>query len=88
MKKGKKGFTLVELIVTIVLLGVVGAIIIYNMTSVASTNKDTDYERFVAAIKSAASVYADTNEEVFNQLYVDKAFIYFTVGDLIDAGLL
>ena len=88
MKKSKKGFTLVELIVTIVLLGVVGAIIIYNMTSVASTSKETDYERFVAAIKSAASVYADTNEEIFNQLYVDKAFIYFTVGDLIDAGLL
>ena len=88
MKKTKRGFTLVELIVTIVLLGVVGAIIVYNMTSVATTNKETDYERFVAAIKSAASVYADANQEVFNQLYVDKAFIYFTVGDLVNDGLL
>ena len=88
MKKTKRGFTLVELIVTIVLLGVVGAIIVYNMTSVATTNKETDYERFVAAIKSASSVYADANQEVFNQLYVDKAFIYFTVGDLVNDGLL
>ena len=84
----KLGFTLVELLVTIILLGVVGAIVIYNMTSVTSTSKEAEYERFISAVKSAASVYADEYPEVFKTLYEDKAFIYFEVGDLITRGLL
>ena len=87
-KRHKLGFTLVELLVTIILLGVVGAIVIYNMTSVTSTSKEADYERFIAAVKSAASVYADQYPDVFKALYEDKAFIYFEVGDLINRGLL
>ena len=65
----KLGFTLVELLVTIILLGVVGAIVIYNMTIVTSTSKEAEYERFVSAVKSAASVYADENPDVFKSLY-------------------
>lgn len=90
MKRSRRklGFTLVELLVTIILLGVVGAIVIYNMTSVTSTSKEAEYERFISAVKSAASVYADEYPEVFKTLYEDKAFIYFEVGDLITRGLL
>ncbi len=84
----KKGFTLIELIVTIILLGIVGMIVIYNMTSVSRTSKETEYERFIAAVKSAASVYADLNPDAFNDLYVNRAFLYITAGDLISAGLL
>lgn len=85
--KNKKGFTLVELLVTIVLLGVVATIIVYNMTNVSTTTKESDYEKFVAAVKSAAAVYADTNPDVFNDLYVNKAFLYITVKDLVTNGL-
>ena len=84
----KKGFTLVELIATIVLIAVIGAIIIFNVTNISSTNRDSEYERFVAAVKSAAQVYADQNPDVFDSLYVNKAFVYITVGDLIEEGLL
>lgn len=86
MKK-KRGFTLVELLVTIVLLGVVATIIIFNVTNVSKNSKKTDYERFVASIKSSASVYADMNPETFQDLYQNKAFVYITVGELIDSGL-
>lgn len=88
IKSKKKGFTLVELLVTIILLGVIGAIIIYNMTSVSNNSKENEYERFVAKVKSAASVYADTFPDVFNELYVSKAYIYITVEDLVSNGLL
>ncbi len=83
----KQGFTLVELLVTIVLLGIVAAIVIYNMTNVADNNKETEYDRYIAAIKSAADVYATNNPDAFNDLYVSKAYVYFTVGDLVRNGL-
>ena len=86
MKK-KNGFTLVELLVTIVLLGVVTTVIIFNVTNISKNSKKTEYERFVASVKSSASVYADMNPEAFQDLYVNKAFIYVTVGNLIDSGL-
>ena len=84
----KQGFTLVELLVTIVLLGIVAAIVIYNMTNVANDTKETDYERYIAAVKSAADVYATNNPEAFNDLYVSKSYVYLTIGDLVRSGLL
>ena len=43
MKKSKrKGFTLVELLVTIVLLGIIGGIVIYNMTNISKNTQDND----------------------------------------------
>lgn len=88
MKKSRKGFTLVELLVTIILLGIVGGIIIYNMTSVSNSSKETEYERFVAKVKSAAAVYADLNPEAFDELYVSKAYLYITIEDLVTNSLL
>lgn len=84
----KQGFTLVELLVTIVLLGIVAAIVIYNMTGVNNGTKENDYERYIAAVKSAADVYATNNPEAFNDLYVSKSYVYLTIGDLVRSGLL
>lgn len=87
MKKSKrKGFTLVELLVTIVLLGIIGGIVIYNMTNISKNTQDNDYDRFVAEVKSAASVYADMHPDAFNELYVSRAYIYITLGDLVSYG--
>lgn len=84
----KKGFTLTELLVTVVLLGVVATIIIFNVTNLSKNTKKGDYEKFVTKIKSAASLYADMNSEVFQDLYQNKAFIYITINDLIVSGKL
>lgn len=84
----EKGFTLVELLVTIVLLGVVGGVIIYNMTGLSSSSKDKEYEKYVASVQSAAATYADLHKEVTDQLYNDKAFIYIKTEDLIHGGFL
>lgn len=86
--RNKKGFTLVELLVTIVLLGIVAGIVIFNLTSVKSSSQKEEYERYVAAVKAAANVYATENKSVFDELYTDKAFIYIKVGTLIDNGYL
>ena len=87
-KQRKNGFTLVEVIVTIILLVVIGTVVIFSVTNIGSANKDKEYEDLVAMVKSAATVYADSNPDTFNSLFVNKAFVYITLGDLIDDGLL
>lgn len=84
----KNGFTLVELLVTVVLLGIVATIIVFNVTNVANSGKKADYEKFVSRIKSSASLYADMNPATFQDLYENKAFIYVTINDLIVSGKL
>ena len=88
MKNTRKGFTLIEILVTIILLGIVGSIIIYNVAKVQTASKEENQGKYEAAIKSAASVYADENPDAFNELHVSKAFVYIKAGDLIDAGYL
>lgn len=85
-KSAKMGFTLVELLVTIILLGVIGAIVVYNMMNVSTNSKDAEYEKFVAKVKSAAEAYANLNPDVFKDLYINKAYLYIKMEDLINDG--
>ena len=85
-KSAKMGFTLVELLVTIILLGVIGAIVVYNMMNVSTNSKENEYDKFIAKIKSAAEAYASINPDVFKDLYVNKAYLYIKMEDLINDG--
>lgn len=88
MKNTRKGFTLIEILVTIILLAIVGTIVIFSVTRLDSKSKEENQKKYEAAIQSAASVYADEHPDAFNELHVSKAFIYIKAGDLIDAGYL
>ena len=88
MKRNSKGFTLTELLVTIILLGIVATIIIINMTSISKNSKDREYQQFRESVLSAANAYASQNSDVFSNLYVDKAYMYITTGDVIAGGYL
>jgi prepilin-type N-terminal cleavage/methylation domain-containing protein len=85
-KSTKKGFTLVELLVTIVLLGIIGTIVVYNMMNVSTSSKESEYDRFIAKVKSAAETYASVNPDVFKDLYINKAYLYIKMEDLINDG--
>ena len=56
MKKNK-GFTLVELIVTIGLICVLGAVIVTNMASNLTEKQDEQYENFKKTLENAACMY-------------------------------
>ena len=88
MRKNSKGFTLVELIVTIVLLSVVAAIIIFNVSSISKNSLEKEYEAFRQAVLSGAESYSLKEKDAFNELFSNKAYIYFTTGDVISAGYL
>jgi prepilin-type N-terminal cleavage/methylation domain-containing protein len=55
-----KGFTLIELIVTITILVIVGLVISSNITGLFSEQEDKEYEEFKDKITSAACMYVET----------------------------
>ncbi len=58
MKK-KKGFTLVEIIVTIALLGLIGSIIAVNVVGLSKKQEDKEIERVRSTLQAAAEGYAE-----------------------------
>lgn len=60
--KNQKGFTLVELLVTIGLMIVIGVIIAGNLSSLFSRQEDESIEEFENTLAEAACVYIDLSE--------------------------
>ena len=58
----KKGFTLIELIITIGIMVMIGLVIVTNMTGLFSKNEDVDYENFKKKIEDAACIYSERAE--------------------------
>ena len=57
MKLNRKGFTLVEVLAVIVILAVIMAIAIPNITSLIEKNKQDNYNTTIESIKNAAQTY-------------------------------
>lgn len=61
--KQKNGFTLVELIATLVLMIALGVLITSNIVGMLGRQNDQDYEAFKDKIESAACAYAASHIE-------------------------
>ena len=55
-----KGFTLIELIVTIAIMALIGVVISTNMLGLFSNEEDKKYEEFISQIEDAACIYVET----------------------------
>ena len=77
----KKGFTLVELLVVIVIIGVLSVIIVPSIININKNINERLYEEKKENIVSAAILYANNHEEIFNG--VSEAEVY--VKDLVDS---
>ena len=91
--KNNKGFTLIELIATIVILAVVLSITGYAITGIISSARQKNYELLITDIKSAAELYyqectymstASLNKHVCN----DGTVRNITLGELVIYGYL
>lgn len=78
----KKGFTLVELLVVIVILGVIMFIAIPSITSSIERSKDKQKEQIIKLIVSAGELYVDKHKNTVQQ---GKSI---TLDDLIEDGLI
>lgn len=61
--KNKKGFTLVELLVTIVIMGIISGMAFPLVRGLIERNTYTKYEKFGESLEAAAKLYINSYEE-------------------------
>lgn len=81
----KKGFTLVEVIVSIALLAIIGVTLAVSLNRSFKDNNVSSYNEFVDKVKSSAMLYVNNTPSIINSLNEDSYKI-IKVKDLIDNG--
>ena len=81
----KKGFTLVEILVSIGLLALLGSVIAISLNRVFKDNNIKNYNEYVEKVKSSAMLYVNNTVDIINDLN-DSWFKIITIGDLVDNG--
>lgn len=79
--KNKNGFTLIEIIISLVLLVAVGLLITTNLNKTFTKFNEDEYDNFVSKVNSATNIYLDNNSRIKNELETSKAFVFITVND-------
>ncbi len=87
MKK-KNGFTLIELIITIVLILVVILMFSNSMEGINVAQTSKSYERMVNKINVASSSLVSSKIDYSNELQFGRGFVKIRVGELIESGYL
>jgi len=82
----RKGFTLVEVIVMIVMILVVALMFSNNMEGILGTQNDVAYERFINKINVASNSFVSSNPEYINEIQYGKGFTTVTIRMLIENG--
>lgn len=90
----RKGFTLVELLATLVILGIVAGLSIYSISNIFSNAKEKTEDVFVGTIKDAMDIYLATDakklnfqnicSETLNKSYKDGVKVYYTTIQMAD----
>lgn len=84
----KKGFTLVEIIVSVILLALIGLIIGFSLNRSIKSQKEKSYQEFVEKVKESALLYANNTKEIINDLNNNSSFKILKIEELINNGYL
>lgn len=82
----KKGFTLIEIIVTIGLLALLGVGIGVSLTKVLKNQEENSYETFIEKVKSSTLLYISNNSVIMNDLEINNGYILIPMQELINTG--
>ena len=88
MKKNNKGFTLVELIATIVLLSVILTVGSYSIKGIMEKSKEQDYEILVNNINDAAETYYQECNHSGSSDLITCSLSSVALNDLVTYGYL
>lgn len=86
----KRGFTLIELIVTIVIMALILILVMPSITALVSNNEERQYEYYADSLMEAAKVYVDKEGEDINPIGEKNwiGCVDITYQDLMDADLI
>lgn len=82
--KLKKGFTLIEIIVCIVLISVIGTVVIVNIQK----NKDKPEEKVIDTVKNASTTYLAVRNNLIEDMKDNEGYLVLKIQELIDMGYL
>ena len=90
MKNRKSGFTLIEMLVCIGIIGALGIVIGLSANTVIKNAKVSDYEEIMSEVFDAAMIYVELNEYKTSACNIDSGSsgCTITIGNLISKGLL
>jgi prepilin-type N-terminal cleavage/methylation domain-containing protein len=84
----KKGFTLLEVLVIIVLLGVLSSVIIPSAFKVIQDSKNRSYRTLIDTIENNANLYISDHRDDIETAISSTGSYDLTLDDLVDEGLL
>ena len=87
IKRKKQGFTLVEVIITLAIIGVIFVIALPLIGNLKEANKDKSFEAYGDAFKSASKLYVDADSKDLFGAY-DVGCAEITYDQLLDADLI
>ena len=79
----KKAFTLIELLATIVILGILSAIVVINVNNYIQTSRETSYNTLVKTIELSTELYVAEHSNEFSELDVAGSTFYIELSDLV-----
>lgn len=82
----RKGFTLIEIIITVTLIALVSIMFTNSFDTISKNNRKTEYQRMVSTLNNAVEVYLEQHREINSLLYVGKGYLIITIEDLIKSG--
>ena len=81
----KKGFTLVELLAVIIILGILGLIVVPMVNETIKEQKEKLYNRQIETLESSAEAWSTKNTD---KLVEDGTSIYVSITTLVQDGYL
>jgi type IV pilus assembly protein PilA len=88
MINNKKGFTLIEILAVIVIIGIVIVIVVPTVSNIVSSSKDDSYKRTVNNIEDAAQLYITRNPSVLSSLKDPTDYAEISLQQLVNDNLL
>lgn len=84
----KKGFTLVEIIACLTLLGFILLITVPQVNNLLSSKEDSEYNQFLSDIYLATESYISKNKNLYPELQNVNQTICINLEDVVKANLL
>ena len=82
----KKGFTLIEVIVSLALLSLIGVAVGISLNKIFKNQEVKNYDEYVEKVKSSALLYVNNTVELINKLNNNYSYTVVKVKDLVDNG--